>query len=158
MVDVTQGTEVVRELSIAAAPETVWEFLVDSDKAKRWMGIDATLEPEAGGLYRVEVIPGTVARGTFVELDPPHRLVFTFGWEPNAEGETYDVEPGASTIEIRLEQEGDGTRLHFEHRNLPSPEAGAKHGHGWDHYLARLAEAARGGDPGRDPWVDGEMS
>ena len=38
---------------------------------------------------------------------------------------------------------------------LPSQEAIEKHAHGWDHYLARLAVAAGGGDPGRDPWLDG---
>jgi uncharacterized protein YndB with AHSA1/START domain len=89
---------------------------VDADNAKRWTSIDATLEPRPGGLYRVEVIPDTVARGTFVELDPP-RVVFTWGWEPGPDGETYDVPPGSSTIEIVLEQEGDGTRLRFAHRD-----------------------------------------
>ena len=157
MESTTETTEVVRELQIAARPETVWEFLVDREKAIRWMGIDATLEPEPGGLYRVEVIPGTVARGTFVDVDPPRRLVFTWGWEPNAAGETYDVEPGSSTIEIQLEEDGDGTKLRFEHRDLPTAEAAAKHEHGWDHFLPRLVTAAGGGDPGRDPWLDGEM-
>ena len=157
MESITETTEVTRELTIAARPETVWEFFVDPEKAIRWMGIDATLEPEPGGLYRVEVVPGTVARGTFVELEPPHRLVFTWGWEPRADGETYDVAPGESTIEVRLEAEGDGTLLRFAHRELPSAGAAAKHGHGWDHFLPRLVEAAGGGDPGRDPWLDGAM-
>ena len=157
MESTTETTEVVRELSIAARPETVWDFFVDPAKAIRWMGIEATLEPEPGGLYRVEVVPGTVARGTFVELEPPHRLVFTWGWEPRADGETYDVGPGESTIEVRLEAEGNGTLLRFVHRDLPSADAAAKHGHGWDHFLPRLVEAASGRDPGRDPWLDGEM-
>jgi uncharacterized protein YndB with AHSA1/START domain len=157
MESITETTEVTRELTIAARPETVWEFFVDPAKAIRWMGIEATLEPEPGGLYRVEVVPGTVARGTFVELEPPHRLVFTWGWEPRADGETYDVAPGTSTIEVRLEPEGDGTLLRFVHRDLPSADAAAKHGHGWDHFLPRLVEVAGGGDPGRDPWLDGAM-
>ena len=157
MESTTETTEIVRELEIAASPETVWQFLVDPEKAIRWMGIAATLEPEPGGLYRVEVIPDTVARGTFVELDPPRRLVLTWGWEPKPDGETYDVGPGESTIEIVLEPEGDGTRLRFEHRDLPTVEARNAHGHGWDHFLPRLVEAAGGGDPGRDPWLDGAM-
>lgn len=157
MESTTQTTEVVRELSIAARPETVWDFFVDPEKAIRWMGIEATLEPEPGGLYRVEVVPGTVARGSFVELDPPHRLVFTWGWEPRADGETYDVEPGTSTIEVRLEPAGDGTLLRFAHRDLPTSESAERHGHGWDHFLPRLVEAASGRDPGRDPWLDGAM-
>ena len=158
MESVTETTEVVRELTIAAKPETVWEFLVDEEKAKRWMGIDAKLEPQPGGLYRVEIIPDAVARGTFLEIDPPRRLVFTWGWEPRPDGETYDVEPGQSTVEITLEPDGDGTHLRFEHRDLPSGESAARHGHGWDHFLPRLAEAATGRDPGRDPWLDGAMT
>ena len=59
MGSVTEETAVVRELTIAARPETVWEFLVDPDKATRWMGIEATLEPHPGGVYRVTVLPGT---------------------------------------------------------------------------------------------------
>jgi uncharacterized protein YndB with AHSA1/START domain len=157
MESVTESTEVVRELIIAARPETVWEFLVDADKARRWMGVDAAFEPRAGGLYRVEVVPGTIARGSFVEIDPPRRVVFTWGWEAMASGEAYDVPPGSSTIEIVLEPDGDGTRLRFTHSGLPTAESAARHAHGWDHFLPRLVEAAGGGDPGRDPWLDGKM-
>ena len=58
----TNASETVaieRELVIAASPETVWEFLVDPEKASTWMGMQFWSEPRAGGLYRVAVIPGT---------------------------------------------------------------------------------------------------
>lgn len=155
MESVTETTELVRELTIEARPETVWEFLVDSEKAERWMGRAAELEPHPGGLYRVEIVPGHTARGTFVELDPPRRLVFTWGWEPNPDGSSAAVAPGSSTVVVELEPEGDGTRLRLTHRDLPTPEAAERHAHGWDHYLERLVVAAGGGDPGRDPWLDG---
>jgi uncharacterized protein YndB with AHSA1/START domain len=45
------------------------------------MGEQATFDVRPGGIYRVGVIPGNTARGEFVEVDPPHRLVFTWGWE-----------------------------------------------------------------------------
>ena len=158
MASVTEQTAVARELTIAARPETVWEFLVDPEKATRWMGIDATLEPEPGGTYRVTVLSGTRASGQFVEVDRPRRLVFTWGWEPSEfEGPGMAVTPGSSTIEIELEPEGDGTRLRFVHRDLPTAEATASHAHGWDHYLDRLVTAASGKDPGRDTWLDGQM-
>ena len=67
------------------------------------------------------------------------------------------VPPGSSTIEIELVPDGDGTKLLFAHRGLPSAEAAESHAHGWDHYLARLATVAGGGDAGRDPWLDGQM-
>jgi uncharacterized protein YndB with AHSA1/START domain len=148
----SEATSVERTVTIAAAPETVWEFLVDAGKATRWMGTSATIEARPGGTYRCEVIPGHTAEGELVEVDPPHRLVFTFGWAKGGEAGN-PVPPGSSTIEIELTPEGDGTRLHFLHRNLPNPEAVESHGPGWDHYLSRLELAAAGADPGADPWL-----
>jgi uncharacterized protein YndB with AHSA1/START domain len=143
-----------RELAIAASPETVWEFLVDPEKIVRWKGVEATLDPRPGGGYRCEVLPGHNARGEVVELDPPRRLVLTWGWEPGPEGPN-PVPPGSSTIVFELEPDGNGTRLRFTHRDLPTPEAVERHAAGWDHYLDRLGIAAAGGDPGADPWLNG---
>lgn len=155
MESATKTTTVQRQIAIAASPETVWEFLVDSEKATRWMGLNATLDPRPGGLYLVDVLPGHTARGEFVEVDPPHRLVYTFGWDDNEDG-LNPVPPGSTTIEIELVPDGDGTLLQFVHE-LPTPESAEQHAHGWDHYLERLAVATGGGDPGADPWLSGEM-
>jgi uncharacterized protein YndB with AHSA1/START domain len=154
MANATETAAIERELTIAASPETVWELLVDPDKATSWMGLQSWSEPRPGGLYRVEVIPGQVARGEFVELDAPNRLVFTWGWENEANG----VPPGSSRIEFELSADGDGTRLRFTHSGLPTSESGRSHRHGWDHYFDRLVTVGGGGDPGRDPWLDGEMT
>ena len=148
----TETTALERTISIAASPETVWEFFVDPEKLTRWKGMKADLDPTPGGIYRCEVIPGHTARGEFVELDPPHRLVFTWGWENESA-----VPPGTSTIEVELTPEGNGTSLHFVHRDLPSAESVESHAHGWDHYLPRLEIAAAGGDPGEDPWLTQDM-
>ena len=144
----TDTTVYERTLAIDASPETVWEFLVDPDKLMRWKGINADIDAKPGGVFRCEVIPGHIARGEYVEIDKPNRVVFTWGWDGN-EG----VPPGSSTIEIELSAEGDGTNLRFVHKDLPNAEAVASHAHGWDHYLPRLETAAGGGDPGEDPWV-----
>ena len=144
-------TAVRREIQIAARPETVWEFLVQPEKATRWMGQAASLDPRPGGEYRVEVISGNVALGEFVEVDPPHRLVWTWGWEP---GTPMPLPSGSTTIEVELVPDGDGTLLRFTHSGLPDADATEKHAHGWDHYLERLAIVARGDDPGRDTWLD----
>ena len=155
MASTRETTSVEREISIAARPETVWRFLVEPELATRWMGGTADLDPRPGGIYRVEVLSGNTASGEFVALDPPHRLVFTWGWEPG--GMSSPVTPGSTTVEIELVPEGDGTTLRFCHRDLPDADSAARHGHGWDHYLERLVIVAGGGDPGADPWAAGEM-
>jgi len=148
-----ESTKVERELTIAATPETVWELLVDPEQAVRWMGQVASLDARTGGEYRVEVIPGHIAVGEFVEVDPPRRLVHTWGWEVGSDS----VRPGSTTIEYELIPTATGTTLRFSHRDLPNAETAASHAHGWDHYFDRLAAAAEGRDPGRDPWLDGPM-
>ena len=152
----TEAATVERHLSIAASPETVWEFLVDPSKATRWMGQQATFDARPGGIYRCEVIPGHTAVGEFVELDPPRRLVFSWGWEPSEEDDSR-LAPGSSTIEIELKPDGDGTLLRFLHRDLPSVAAAESHSVGWDHYLPRLVTAAGGENPGPDPWLTRPM-
>ena len=93
-------TAVRREIAIAASPETVWEFLVQPEKATRWMGEAASLDPRPGGEYRVEVISGNVALGEFVEVDPPHRLVWTWGWTDQSQ----------SPVPAGLDQDRGGAR------------------------------------------------
>jgi uncharacterized protein YndB with AHSA1/START domain len=144
----TDTTVYERTIAIDASPETVWEFLVDPEKLMRWKGINADLDPHPGGVFRCEVIPGHVARGEFVEVDPPNRLVYTWGWDGNDK-----VPPGSSTIEVELASDGNGTSLRFVHRDFPDADQANSHAHGWDHYLPRLELAAAGRDPGEDPWV-----
>ena len=90
------------------AAETVWEFLVQPEKATRWMGQAASLDPRPGGEYRVEVLSGNVAQGEFLEVDPPHRLVWTWGWTDESMS---PVPVGSTRIEVELEPDGDGTLL-----------------------------------------------
>lgn len=134
---------ITHEIRIQARPETVYEFLTDPDKMARWKGTSAELDPRPGGIYRVE-IGRTIVVGQYVELEPPRRVVFTWGWEGNDA-----VPPGSSTVEVTLTPDGDGTILHLVHRDLPAA-ARAEHDGGWSHFLPRLEIAAAGGDPGPD--------
>ena len=139
---------VAREIAIEARPETVFEFLTDPALLLRWMGTAATLEPRPGGTYRVVVNPRSTVRGEFVEVVPHSRVVFTWGFEePDAA-----LAPGASTVEVTLRPEGDGTLLRLVHRDLPEPSR-PQHDMGWEHFLDRLRGVAAGDDPGPDPWA-----
>jgi len=136
-----------RELRIDANPETVFEFFTNPEKMVRWKGRAATLDPRPGGVYRIEMNAETIVAGEYVEVDPPHRLVFTWGWE----GGYASTPPGSSTVEITLTPDGDGTLVRLVHSGLPNAESVAAHADGWDMYLGRLSIAAAGGDAGPDP-------
>jgi len=150
MASTTEGRTIVREVIIAASPETIWQFLVDPAKAVRWMGVAASLDPRPGGRYRVEVVPGDVVLGQFVELDPPRRLVQTWGWE----AQSGSVPPGSSTVTFDLVPRHNGTLVRVTHSGLSRGVAADRHARGWDHYLPRLAAVASGGDPKVDPWIE----
>lgn len=133
--------------TIDAPAEVVFPYFTDPERYAIWMGTHATLEPEPGGTYRTSMREGLAAAGEFVEVDPPHRLVFTWGWEDHPL-----VPAGSSTVEVVLtEAEGGGTLVTLTHHDLPSDDERAHHGEGWRLYLGRLAVAAVGGDPGPDP-------
>ncbi len=147
----TERRSIEREITIDARPETVWELLTDPRQAVRWMGQSAEFDLRRGGRYRVGVVPGHTASGEFVEIDPPRRLVYTWGWEAGG-----PVPPGSTTVIFELVPRGSGTLLRFSHRDLPTAESVASHTHGWEHYLERLRLASTG-DPGPDPWINGPM-
>ena len=143
---ISEINAVVSEIHIAAPPEAVFAYFVDPTKMRRWFGSHGHLEPQPGGTYSADINPQARARGTYVEVVPPSRVVFTFGWQDDP-----NIPPGSTTVEVTLAGDGDGTHVRLVHRGLQTPEMREQHRQGWDHYVARLAVAAAGGDPGPDP-------
>lgn len=141
----TEPNAVVKEIFIDAPPEAVFPFLIDPSLLVQWLGEVAELEPRAGGLFRVDVNRRDVVRGQYLEVDPPRRVIFSWGWDrPDS-----STPPGSSIVEITLMAEGAGTRVRLIHRDLPD-DVRRDHSLGWDHYLERLRVVGTGGDPGPD--------
>jgi uncharacterized protein YndB with AHSA1/START domain len=140
----------VQELVVRAPIERVFAMFVDPVRFVGWMADDATLDPRPGGAVRWKHPNGDVVSGRFVEVVPPNRLVFTYGWE-RAEVE---IPPGSTTVEIRLTAQQDGsTHVRLVHRGLGDLAAQA-HAGGWAHYLDRMRRSAEGEDVGPDPWAE----
>jgi uncharacterized protein YndB with AHSA1/START domain len=132
---------------LSATPECVFPYLTDAALMVRWMGDWAELDPVEGGAFVVD-INGIPIRGRYLAVEPPRRVVFTWGAAGNDR-----IPPESTVVEITLHAEGDETVLELVHRQLPTEEL-PQHGVGWGHFLERLSIAATGNDPGPDPWSD----
>jgi uncharacterized protein YndB with AHSA1/START domain len=135
-------------IHIDAEPERVYEHFTNPEAIVRWMGDYAALEPTPGGRFTVD-INGVPVRGRYLELEPPRRVVISWG---HAGSER--LPPGSSTVEVTFTPAEGGTLVELIHRDLPETEA-ERHAVGWAHFLERLTIAGAGGDPGRDPWAAG---
>ena len=130
---------VEREIFIAASPETVFRFFVEPAFMALWFGQQHTLDPRPGGIFRVEVGAGNFAHGTYTEVTPHRRIVFTWGWEGRG-----DLPPGGSLVEIELVSKDGGTLVRLRHSGLPqtaeAPFTPEDHRKRWANYLARLQQ------------------
>jgi uncharacterized protein YndB with AHSA1/START domain len=124
-----------RSVLIHADPDVVFRFFTDSNRWARWWGAGSTIEPRPGGRVYIRHPEGTESAGEVVEVAPPHRFVFTYGFVSGA-----PIPPGGSRVTIRLEGEEDGTRLHLEHE-FPETALVARDEHvqGWRFQLSLFA-------------------
>lgn len=136
-----------KSVTVPLSPDETFDLITQPDRLRRWQAITARVDLRAGGEYRWTIVPGHSARGTFTEVEPGQRVVFTWGWEGDA-----GLPPGASTVTITLEPVAGGTTVRLVHEELTDEQA-ASHGEGWSHYLDRLAVAATRGDAGADDWA-----
>jgi uncharacterized protein YndB with AHSA1/START domain len=123
-------------IDIEAPPEVVYECLVTPEGMLSWMGQHADLHAEPGGRFHVD-IEGAAVRGEFVEVDPPHRVVVTWGMAGSD-----DLPPGSSRVEFTLTATEGGTHLELRHTGLPDRRADG-HARGWTRYLAALQGSAQ---------------
>jgi uncharacterized protein YndB with AHSA1/START domain len=144
-----------RETFIAAPPAAVFAYLTDPEKIVGWMGSQADIDPQVGGLYLLKGVGRgkATARGAFREVVPVHRLAYSFGWDG-----LDAAPPGSTLIEFDLIDQDGGTLLRMTHSGLASAELRENHSRGWAHYLGRLATIAAGRDPGPDPGPEGDRA
>lgn len=123
-------------ITIAAHPETIFQFLSDPSSFRRWMGDGSSLAPGAGGAFRVAYPNGDVAAGVVEEIVPNQRIVMSWGYEAGAMG----IPVGATRVEIVLAPVPGGTRVTLRHTGLRDAAHRANHRAGWRHYLASLSQ------------------
>ena len=134
-----------REILIPQPREQVWRAITDSATLAEWM-FPNDFEPRVGHHFTFRVPPdpkavfdGLVVRSEVLECEPPDRLAFS--WSAGGLADT--------RVSFRLEPDGNGTRVLFEHSGFegppPWPEQAVRGAEfGWAKMLQKLPAVVAG--------------
>lgn len=136
--------EVVR--TIEAPREEVFRAWTDPEVLRRWWGPGEFTCPEAkvdlrpGGSYRLVMQPTAgdpmVLTGTYREVEPPARLVYTWRWET---GPAADGSESLVTVEFReLRTDPPATELVLIHSDFPASHGPGPYQMGWEGGLVKF--------------------
>ena len=96
-------------VQVPAAPPDVFGFFTDPARYVRWMGSRADLEPVPGGVYRVQT-HGFCATGRFLAVEPPHLLVFSWGFADDEAASRTKYEGGEAAARAPCLRGAPGSR------------------------------------------------
>jgi uncharacterized protein YndB with AHSA1/START domain len=121
----------------------VFDVMTDPEQVAEWWGPDGftcpevTLELRVGGAYRIAMQPpdGELFHltGTYIEVEPPSRLAYTFRWEPP------HPDDRANVARIVLRGRDGATEVELNHGPFATEARRELHKAGWTDTLVRLA-------------------
>lgn len=149
-----QNVDATAEFTITrifnAPRDLVWQAWTDPDEAARWWhpkGVSSprehvTIDPRVGGTYRYLMINDENGAeyptgGTYLEVDEPKRLVFTWG-NPS------DPVDAAPRITVTLAERGDKTEMTFHLVGIPGFKGDGNAYDGWESAFDVLDEVRAG--------------
>jgi uncharacterized protein YndB with AHSA1/START domain len=139
-----------------APRELVFKAWTDANQFKQWFGAAACegsslesvkLDARTGGKYRLQVRRDDgefwTTVGTYCEVTPPERLVFTWQFEKNGSGDEYgEIEPPEMLVTLEFKALGKQTELILTHEKFASVESRDRHEDGWGRCLNELGKFA----------------
>lgn len=127
---------------VKASPEEIFDLWTRPDLMVRWMSpfpgaVDckASCDLRPGGAFSLIMLSGESGRevsGTYVEVERPRKLVFTWTGALTKNVDTL--------VTVELTARGDETDLVLTHERLPTSAIVEGHTRGWGHILDHLAE------------------
>jgi len=104
-----------------------------------WIPAEVDLELRVGGSYRIGMrrLSGgapVYVRGSFLEVDPPEKLAYTWEWV-NA----FEQMP-RTRVTVQFLAEGSTTIVSLTHEDLPEIPVCLQHRNGWIAALGRLGD------------------
>ncbi len=133
----TSGGIVERTIVIEAERSTVFSFFLENELFAQWWGNGSRVEPRPGGEVLIVYPDGTRAGGQVIEISPPERFVFSYGYA----GEGKPIPIGGSVVSITLTEVPEGTRLELRHE-VATQQVADMHVPGWRYQLAVFAYVA----------------
>jgi uncharacterized protein YndB with AHSA1/START domain len=137
-----QAPSLTLKRKLKAPAEKVFAAWTDPEKIVRWFGpaetesgsVRADMDVRVGGRYRFnfKTADGEYHEvgGTYREVVPGERLVFSWAWHSTPERE--------SLVTITLKADGDGTLLTLHHERFFDQKARDGHNRGWTGTLEKL--------------------
>ena len=122
-----------RDLLIKAAPAIVFSFFTETPRWAAWWGAGSEIDPRPGGRMKICYPGGREATGEVIEVTPPTRIVFTYGY---VDGQM--IPPGGSRVTIDLQPVGAATRLRLTH-DVANEQVRDSHVQGWRYQLSLFA-------------------
>lgn len=128
--------------TLSASLERLFEAWTTREHMERWThpdpsaGVEVEVDLRVGGHYsiRLEVEGGHVtACGTYREVDPPRRLVYTWGWQ-----EPHPMK-AETLVTVEFVPADGGTEVRLSHEGFPTPGDRDGHDEGWTICLERLS-------------------
>ena len=141
----TQETTLHLRRTFQAPREKVFRAWTDPEELRKWWGPDgyetpiAEVDLRVGGAYRfgMRKLPdGDIfyLQGTYREVRPPERLVYTWRWEATPE-------LGETLVTVEFHDRGGSTEVALTHELFPTDKARSDHEKGWNSILSQLTKA-----------------
>jgi uncharacterized protein YndB with AHSA1/START domain len=127
---------------VQATAEEIFDLWTKPELMVQWMSpfpgaVDckASADLRPGGAFSLFMASADASRevsGTYVQIDPPRKLVFTWAGPLTNHVNTL--------VTLELTPQGDETDLVLTHERLPTQAIVEGHTRGWGHILDHLAE------------------
>jgi uncharacterized protein YndB with AHSA1/START domain len=135
------------ERVIAATPERLFTLWSEPEELVKWWGPEGyttpaqTMDVRPGGRWRttMQSPAGTkhTVSGIYRAIEPPKRLVFTWGWDDDAGLRGHETD-----ITVTFEPTTGGTRMVLVQQNFADKDSRGRHEHGWSSSFVCLEREA----------------